>query len=163
LRKAGKAKLVAMSSVVTKNGQEATVKAVQEVLYPTEPRMLRTSIDFRQISQCKTRQTIIPETCEMREVGTIIQIVPDVSPDGKLINLTMAPQWLTLDRWEVFQADVGGRKTLPFRQPVFGVTSFSISAQVTCGETILLGSGTTPDGKWIHVGFITARLKEVQP
>ena len=164
LRKAGKAKLVATTSVVTKNGSEATMKAVQEVIYPTELAMAEASCDSNRVSRS---DAVVPGNFTTREVGMILQLIPDIVADSELINLTLAPQWVTLDRWESYPADVASRgrhKTLPIRQPVFGVTSVvATCVTLACGETILIGSGPSLDGEWVHAAFLTARIQNVQP
>jgi len=156
LRKAGKGKLLGTSSVVTQNGSEAMMKTVQEVIYPTDPKTMGV--------QASQSGALVPGDFATREVGMILQVIPEVVPDGKLINVTLYPAWVTLDRWESYPATLaseGKHKTMPFRLPVFGVTSFSTKVQVENGGTILLGSSLTPDGEYVNVGFLTARLREV--
>jgi len=165
LRERGKSKSVATASVLTKSGQEAIMRAVQEVIYPTELMM-----DFSQTdSNCTERsavKTLKPSSFTTRETGMILQVVPEVFEEERSkINLTLKPQWITLEGWTNFPASWsagGGMKSITFKQPVFGVTSFETQAVVTDGETIMLGSCSTPDGEWSYVGFITARLRDVE-
>jgi hypothetical protein len=150
LRRKGKSSPVASASVLTRSGQEALMRAVREMLYPTE-------LDG-------TSTGTVPCVFELREAGMILQAVPEVSAEGGAINIMLNPQWVTLDGWETYAADaVGGRthRTLPFRQPVFGVTSFQTQVTVEDGGTVLLGSCSTPDGEWVHVGFLTAKRMDV--
>jgi len=161
LRRAGKGKLVGTSSVVTQNGSEGTMKTVQEVIYPTEFPMDGVVCASNQVFQCGA---LVPAGFAMREVGMILQVIPELTPNGKLINVTLAPAWVTLDRWESYPANMaseGKHKAVPFRQPVFGVTSFSTRVQVENGGTVLIGSSLTPDGEQVNVGFLTVRLREV--
>ena len=161
LRRAGKGKLVGTSSVVTQNGSEGTMKTVQEVIYPTEFPMDGVVCESNQVSQCGA---LVPAGFAMREVGMILQVIPELTPNGKLINVTLVPAWVTLDRWESYPANMaseGKHKAVPFRQPVFGVTSFSTRVQVENGGTVLIGSSLTPDGEQVNVGFLTVRLREV--
>jgi hypothetical protein len=37
------------------------------------------------------------------------------------------------------------------------MTSYETQTVVEAGKTILLGCSSTPDGKWVHVGFLTAK------
>jgi hypothetical protein len=53
-------------------------------------------------------------------------------------------------------------EAFPFRQPVFGETDFQTQGWVDDGETVLIGSCSTPDGEWVQVGFLTARLRAVE-
>jgi hypothetical protein len=162
LRKKGRVKLVSTARASTKSGQEVIVKAVREVLFPTE-----LGTDCRACSNqtcgASVPGALVPRGFEMRDVGMTLQLVPEISAEGRTINIMLNPQWVTLDGWETYAA-VGGRthKTLPFRQPVFGVTSFQTQVTVEDSGTVLLGSVSTPDGEWVHVGFLTARLADVQ-
>ncbi len=165
LRQNGKAKPVAAATALTKSGQEACVKAGPEVTYPTE-----LVADGGQTGSSVTSRSaanaLLPGNFEMRETGMILQVVPEVTHSGTLINLTLNPKWVTLEGWESYPADLAAgwtHKTLSFKQPVFGVTSFQTQATVKDGGTVLLGSISTPDGEWVQVGFLTTRLRDVHP
>jgi type II secretory pathway component GspD/PulD (secretin) len=152
LRKQGKSKQVASATVVTKSGQEAIVKAVREVLYPTE--LSNTSGEGGGV--------LMPSSFAMREVGMTLLVVPEIiaTDQQPQIRLKVKPQWVTLDRWHSYPANLGAawtHKTIPFKQPVFGMTNFETETIVQNGESVLLGSSSTPDGKWVHVGFLTAK------
>ena len=107
----------------------------------------------------------MPCNFEMREIGMILQVVPERSHDtihDTSINVLLNPQWTTLDGWETYPVAVasgGTHRTFPFRQPVFGVTSVQTQATVENGGTVLLGSTSTPDGEWVHVGFLTVNAQ----
>jgi type II secretory pathway component GspD/PulD (secretin) len=164
MRRQGKAKSVATATALTKSGQEVVVKAVQEVLYPTE---LYTGVSEAgsNVTSRSAANALMPCNFEMRETGMTLNVVPEVTHGGTLINLMLNPAWVTLEGWESFPADLAAgwaHKTLTLRQPVFGVTSFQTQATVADGGTVLLGSCSTPDGEWVHVGFLTARLRNVQ-
>jgi Flp pilus assembly secretin CpaC len=152
LRKKGKSRQVASATALTKSGGAAIVKAVREILYPSE---LRTDCGQEEST------VLMPSSFAMREVGMTLQVMPElVTPDGSHIRLTVKPQWVTLDGWKTYPSTLGtgwARKTLPFRQPIFGLTSFETQTVVQKGETVLLGSSSTPDGKWVHVGFLTVK------
>ena len=163
LRKEGKAKFVATARTLAKCGNEAIMKAVQEVLYPTE---LWGSGQTKDGGIASEIGYLAPCNFEMREVGIILQVVPEINAsNGTWINLMLRPQWVTLNRWETFPANMAGRrthKTVPFRQPVFAVTSFETQLTVEDGETVLLGNGGSSNGEWIDYGFLTVRLVPVQ-
>jgi len=164
LRQKGKAKPVAMATVLTKSGQEACMKAVREVVYPTEL-LTNGGQTGSNVTSRSVANALIPDNFEMRETGMTLQVVPEVTCGGKSINLMLNPQWVTLEGWESYPADLATgwtHKTLSFKQPVFGVTSFQTQVSVDDGGTVLLGSCSTPDGEWVQVGFLTARLWDVQ-
>jgi len=162
LQKAGKAKQVATTSAVVEPDQEAIVKVVQEIIYPTEfnAQIAAASATGGGVSMRGGAVWVCePMNFTMRETGMILQIIPEVK-DGGLIRLNLCPQWVTLDRWETYGD--GSTKKDPFRQPVFGVTSFETQVTLQDGDTILLGSSSTPDGKWVNVGFLTAKKLKVE-
>ena len=144
LWKAGKAKLLASTSVVTRATQDTNLRAVQELLYPSEFNI--------------TNGVIEPQNFTMREIGIRGQVILNIDENAKTINIHMMPQLVSLERWISTPAEIGSRwnrKTLPFPQPVIGVTSFESQLMVKDGETVLLGSVTTPDGEWVNAGFLT--------
>ncbi len=137
------------------------MKSVRELVFSEE--MAGSQADS---SNSERGGVLMPSKFEMREVGMILQVVPEIdASDRSLINLILSPQWVTLDRWDSYPSAVAAgwtHKTLPFRQPVFGVTSFQTQVTMADGGTVLLGSSSTPDGKWVNVGFLTARRVNVQ-
>jgi hypothetical protein len=157
LWKAGKAKLTATASAEVNPAQEAIVKVTQEISYPSEfnVQMSYASSDGG-MSFRKPIWVPEPQNFTMRETGIILQITPKVEENGTLITLNLKPQWVTLDQWISH-----GPKNL-FLQPVFGVTSFESQVTIADGDTILLGNSSTTDGKWVNVGFLTAKKVRVQ-
>jgi hypothetical protein len=162
LRRKGKSSQVASSTILTKAGQEAVMKSVREVIYPSE---LLTDFDQSgsNVTVQTATQTLVPGGFVTREQGMILQVVPEMSDaDQSAINVTLKPSWVTLDCWESYPADRAAGWThnkMPFKQPVFGLTCFETQTLVKDGGTVLLGSTSTPDGKWVHVGFLTVKRK----
>ena len=132
------------------------MKAVQEVICPTE--LLTDS--------SQEGSALMPSSFAMREAGMILQVVPELATlDASLIHVTLKPQWITLVGWKSYPAKRAAgwtHNTLTFKQPVFGVTSFETETVVEAGKTVLLGSSSTPDGKWVHVGFLTVKRGNAQ-
>jgi len=162
LRKTGKAKVVSMASVMTRNSVEASVKAVQEVLYPTALKWEGDPCDSNQVSRSGS---LVPSDFVMREVGIILKVLPEIGEKEEIIYVTLFLERTTLERWETYSATVateGKHTTLQFRQPVFDVASLNTMVTMKDGDTILLGSGTTADGDWVHVGFLTVKLQDVK-
>jgi type II secretory pathway component GspD/PulD (secretin) len=133
---------------------------VREVLYPTELLTDGGQVVSNVMSR-SVANALIPGNFTMREAGVILQVVPEIAtPDASHIHVTIKPQWVTLEGWQFYPAELAsGRthKTLAFKQPVFGTTCFETQVTVEAGKTILLGSSSTPDGKWVHVGFLTVK------
>ncbi|MCL1920240.1 MAG: hypothetical protein FWG50_04050 [Kiritimatiellaeota bacterium] len=155
LRKAGKGKPVATASVITQSGEEAIVKTVQQIIYPSEFRV----VGFTPSNKVAVASWAVePQNFTMMETGMILRVIPEVL-EGGLIYVALQPQWVTLDRWEAFDAN----KVLRCRQPVFGETSFETHAIMRDGDTALLGYSSTLGGDWVHAGFLTVRRVYVEP
>ena len=158
LRKRGKVNLVSVARVTTKSEQEAIAKAVREVVYPAGQNGGEAGCSN---GVAPVAGAALPGRFTTREAGMILQVVPSVWAGGELIDLTLSSQWLTLKRWETYPATLAGRwraSTLPLRQPLFEVTCFQTQVTVKNGETVLLGGSSTPDGEWVHYGFVTANV-----
>ncbi len=157
LRKKGRARLVTTARSVTRSGQEAVVKDIQEILYPTDmDGMVGTN-------QVDGAWTVVPCNFEMREIGTILQLIPEFDREGNgtSINVMLNPQWVSLNRWETFDACAGSKgntKKVPLRQPVIGVSSIQTQLKLESGETVLLGGGKAMDGDWVQYHFLKAWL-----
>jgi general secretion pathway protein D len=160
--------------VTTKSGQEAIMKVVTEYIYPSEFNV--------QISQQGNQgggvigqgggtgepvAIVEPQNFTMREVGVILQVVPEVSSEGQMINLTMKPQvvsepvwknygtklpkttavtgkWDPTDPTKWIPAALGGGTTteyveLPMEQPFFTVRSVETQLLVYNGATVVMG------------------------
>ena len=89
-----------------------------------------------------------------------LQVVPEVDTEKSQVNVTIRPTWVTLEGWRsipVERVSGPGTKKLSLRQPVFRVTKFETQALIKEGGTVLIGNSSTPDGKWIYVGFLTVK------
>ncbi len=140
------------------------MKAVREVNYPSE---LLTDFDQSgsNVTVQTAAQTLVPGCFVMRETGMILQVVPEMAvADQSEIRVLLKASWVTLDRWETYPADRAAgwtHNTIPFKQPVFGLTCFETQATVKVGGTILLGISSSSDNKWVHVGFLTVKRKTI--
>jgi len=155
LWKAGKAKLVATTSVVGAPDKEAVVKVTQEMVYPSEFNVQISESGGAHFNFRRAVWVPEPQNFTMRETGMVLGIIPKIEENAR-ITLSLKPQWVAFDRW-----DGGFLPHLPFRQPVFSATSFEMKITIADGDTILLGGSSTPasDGKWVNVGFLTVHKK----
>ena len=173
--------LLSAPKVVTKSGQEAIMKVVTEYVYPTEFEV--------QISQTSSGSPseggfssmplamVEPQNFEMREVGVILQVVPEVSAEGQMINLTLNPQVVSEPVWKNYGTKVpyysgvssyslkglsdaavaailGAQQKqtveymeLPMEQPFFHVRSVQTQLSVYNGATVVMGGLITEDRK----------------
>ena len=169
--------LLSAPKVVTKSGQEAIMKVVTEYIYPTEFEV--------QISETGTSSgssgtsgssgeplaMVEPQNFEMREVGIILQVVPEVSAEGQMINLMLNPQVVSEPVWKNYGTKVPRRTIrpataaelllnptmtaiteteymeLPMEQPFFHVRSVQTQLSVYNGATVVMGGLITEDRK----------------
>ncbi|NLF22529.1 MAG: hypothetical protein GX590_05145 [Lentisphaerae bacterium] len=143
--------LLSAPKVVTKNSQEAIIKVVTEYIYPTEYDITENQ---QQSSDSDNVQENIPMVepggFEMREVGVILQVIPEVSADGQMIDLVLNPQIISEPTWEDYGFDYySSRSTEPvhvsMRQPFFKVRSISTSISIYNGATVVMGGMITEE------------------
>ncbi|MDD2597882.1 MAG: hypothetical protein PHO37_01475 [Kiritimatiellae bacterium] len=158
--------LLSAPKVVTKSGQEAIMKVVTEYIYPTEFQVTMSQQGTTGGSTTTGGGTgeplaiVEPQNFEMREVGVILQVVPEVSAEGQMINLMLNPQVVSEPVWKnygtkipklvprtVFDQVLGIMVTnseieyteLPMEQPFFPVRSVSTQLSIYNGATVVMG------------------------
>jgi general secretion pathway protein D len=161
--------------VTTKSGQEAIIKVVTEYIYPSEFNV--------QISQQGNQggggaigggggtgapiAIVEPQNFVTREVGVILQVVPEVSSEGQMINLTMKPQVVSEPVWKNYGTKMPVPEVprfdpltgillpsgppeyieLPMEQPFFTVRSVETQLLVYNGATVVMGGLITEQRK----------------
>ena len=158
--------------VVTKNGNEAVMKVVTEYIYPTEfeveiSQQSNSGSSIYGSNSGMTLATVEPQNFETREVGVILQVVPEVSPEGQMINLILNPQVVSEPTWKNYgmkipyfrnsnsltdmvtgfslsEQDVEYME-LPMEQPFFSVRSVNTQLSVFNGATVVMGGLITED------------------
>lgn len=167
LRKAGKSSLLAAPRVTTQAGCEATVKGVVEYIYPTE-------FDAESVTRIRGEKTnhvssigtgpcIEPGAFETRQVGELLTVLADISPEGKIITLSLMPEVVFPPIWKDFGGSVTDAKgrvtTYPAEVPFFRTLTVQTQVQMKNGATVLAsGSGGSPREDQIVYTFICARL-----
>jgi general secretion pathway protein D len=139
----GNADLLSAPKVTTQNGIEATIKVVTEYIYPTEFDV--TPITGTGAGNVATivGGVVAPAAFETRDVGVILTVTPEVTPDGQMINLAMTPQVVDEPEWHeygsVYTDSAGNRQTLSMQQPFFKTRQVSTSLMVYNGATVVMG------------------------
>ena len=143
-KQSGQATVLHSPTLLLQSGQESTVKAVQEVIYPTDFDVTSRAVTNDQ-GQVSVATVITPSSFETREVGAIFCALPEL--DAK-----------TLDVWLTFQAELvappvwrrytgqytdtfGNSKTAELEQPFFFTRSVNTSIRIKNGTTVLAGGG----------------------
>jgi hypothetical protein len=174
----GRGRLLAAPRVVTKTGQEAVVKNVVEYIYPTTFSVFNdenVAAANASITDTNTNSTatvpkrmvrnpvVEPGGFQTQEVGSILQVVPEMNPDGTLINLTLNPQIVgepILHDYGSKYVDANGKEQQArMEQPFFPVISVSTSVSLRDGQRILIGGGMpSADHKEVVYTFLSARI-----
>ena len=149
LQQKGNADLLSSPNVTTQSGQEATIKVVTEYIYPTDFQVTpitATSGGGGGFSQI-VGGIVEPSAFETREVGVILQVLPEVSPEGQMINLTLTPQVISEPEWKDYGTEYtdaqGNTQKLPMQQPFFHSRSVSTTLSIYNGATVVLGGMIT--------------------
>lgn len=101
----------AVPSVVTRSGQQATVRIIEEFIYPTEyePPEVPNSVGGGGIIDLETGQVqgtgsnsspvtpATPTSFEMRETGIVLDVLPTVSKDKRFVDLSLVPDITNFD------------------------------------------------------------------
>lgn len=160
----GHGQLLASPRVITQPGVQATVKGVTECIYPTEYRAYHNASTNEPCTHSETNSVLSePGDYETREVGAILTVLPEVSPEGQIINLTLTPELVEEPTWRHFNGTCedskGELRTIPQEQPFFHIYSFNTSISISNGARVLVGGGMpNRDGSKVVYAFVTARL-----
>jgi type II secretory pathway component GspD/PulD (secretin) len=164
LWKNGKGTLLAEPAVLTQSGQQATTKGVTECVYPTEFTVVPCSTNTNSVATCSV---VEPGSFETREVGAILDVLPELSPNGEMINITLSPELVEPPVWEEYGGKYtdsnGNLQQAHMPQPFFHTYSLQTNIIIEDGYTALI-SGAMPsrDGKQMVYAFLTANLINIR-
>lgn len=142
LAQKGHADVLSAPKVTTRAGQEASIRVVTEYIYPTD-------YDIREITGSIDGQAVvvdafaIPTMFETREVGVILSVLPEVSPDDNTINLTLRPEVTDEPIWRNYGAVVrrpdGSEQQTNMEQPFFPTRTLNTQISIYDGATVVMG------------------------
>ncbi len=143
LVKKGKGKVKCDPRNTAASGQEAFIKATEDILYSTRLSSVPQKVNGTQ-SKASKPFDVMPGGNELRVVGYIIQYVAQYAPADGTININakiakVEPQWTTVK----VKLLTSGKES-PFevmKQPVFHVKSLCTEITVTDGGSVLAGGG----------------------
>lgn len=128
--------------ITTISGNAAQIRVVQEFIYPTE---FEQQVGDFVVSQ-------IPTTFKTRELGVLLNVTPQVGPDGYTINLTLIPEVSEFLGFVDYSSgtDVGSvltnqtavsaaSVTAKILQPLFASRNLATSIMIWDGQTVVLG------------------------
>ena len=120
--------LLSAPKVVTKSGQEATIKVVTIYRYPTDYDVTIQSTsggsssgyNSSGSSSGKILPMVEPQNFEQQEVGVILTCTPDVSAEGQMINLQLTPKVIGEPEWRDYGMKVPLEAVMGEKRGMFG-------------------------------------------
>jgi len=158
---AKKARLERLIVVRTISGQQAKGESVHELIYPTAYEPPRVAATYGPNATLPAEGVLTPGAFQTRNLGDTLNFTPQISPDGRIINITLIPESSSF----VGYKGAGNQKWL--HQPLFQTKRLTTSVIVKSGEPFLLGTLNPPvnDGiapppkeQRIWLDFITASV-----
>ncbi len=147
LEQKGHADLLSSPKVTTQTGQEATIKVVTEYIYPTAYEVTPVTGETDQNTSVIIGGIVEPQDFQMREVGVILTVQPDVSPEGQMITLNMTPEVVTEPDWKnygtTYTDQQGNVQQLNMEQPFFHTRLVQTSISIYNGATVVMGGMIT--------------------
>lgn len=153
----GKATLINSQSVTTRSGSRATSEGTKEFIYPTEFESPNTKSankapsnppkpeadEGKKAIQQDSPSTPSPTAFEMRPVGGRFELDPVIGPDGKTLDINMAPEYVIFTGWQEYgKVRIGGEIVSMVEQPIFASSRVTTSVTIVSGQTIVAGMVT---------------------
>jgi len=137
LEQSGRADLLSAPRVTARVGQPAEIRVVQEIIYPTE---FEQDITVIEGGETPDRQvvTVTPGAFETRPIGVLLNVTPQVAPDGFTIDLAIAPQVAELLDWLNFGSVFEGQE-ISILQPIFAFRDVNTTISIWDGQTVVMG------------------------
>ena len=161
LWKDGQGTLLHAIKLVTRSGVNAQIQAVSEHIYPTEFNPPATNA-----AEAAASPLPVPGAFETREAGAIFNATPTVGPDGKTIDVVLAPELATKPEWQslpVTGTDAQGNAIqLSIPLPVFHSRNITTCIVVQDGKTAVVGGMENPAGDGFTYLFLTTTLIDSQ-
>ena len=150
LSQSGNTDVLSAPRITTKNGVNAQIQIVKEIIYPSEFEVTQPTIQSD--GGLVTPPTVTPGSFETRETGVILNVTPAVGPDGYTIDLTLVPEVCELVEWLQYGSSftlesastlttTGSSRTYQYNipQPVFSSRNATTSIVIWDGQTVVMG------------------------
>ncbi len=135
--------------VTTENNVAAELKVVQEFIYPSEysqPQVAAGAVNANGQAGQPAITPSIPSAFKSRDVGVILQVTPQLQPDGYSIELKLSPsvtEFMGFIDYSPGNVTASGATNASvqatIKQPLFSTRSVATSVVVFDGQTVVLG------------------------
>ncbi len=169
---------MATPSVVTRSGQEATIKVVREFIYPTEyePPELPNSVGGGEtiIIDGEILQTgsanlmpvtpATPTAFDTRDVGITLSVLPTASPDKRYVDVTLNPSYIEFDGFINYGTPINGaaQSTTTGGQQTVEITDNSILMPVFSNMNTQTSLTVADGATLVFSGLIQDTIQDVQ-
>ena len=158
----GAGHLIAAPIVIMNSGETSCVKSVTQIIYPAEPKPHDTGSSN---STDTTGTRSASSKLASRETGLVLDIMPQISPSGDYITVSLKGSLGEEPEWRDSRNDVQNtgastqNRQSSTGQPWFHQNRFDSKLTVTDGSSLLaLGGLPTQDGKSLIYCIITVRV-----
>ena len=144
LVKEEKAKIIETQMVTARSGQKATTESIHEFIYPIEydppgvPCDMPTGSD-RPVPPPRTVPPI-PVAWETRNLGSTLEIEPNIAVDGKLVDLRFLPMLVYHTGNKVWHEAVVGKDTHKIQMPDIYKIVADASVSLIAGQPFLMAA-----------------------
>jgi len=147
VEQSGHADLLSAPKITTQPGEEATVKVTTEYIYPTEYTVQGGVLQNASTTAGSwfTTPIMMPQGFETREVGVILTVKPEVSPDRSVISLILSPDVVTDPTWHDYGYTLADGSQVPMMMPFFHRRTATTTVRVYDGATVVMGGMITED------------------
>ncbi|MDR1498375.1 MAG: hypothetical protein LBS59_08230 [Puniceicoccales bacterium] len=158
--------LMATPNVTVITGQEATIKIVQELLYPerySQGQMQQPQVNNSSWGNSSSSSTSVsflsgsPEEFKTREVGVTLRVKPEFREETSMIDLELHPQVVEFEGFVEYggpSVAVAGTTTIVapsgFYQPVFALRQVDTYVTIADGATAIIGGLTREEVKTVE-------------
>ncbi len=152
LAASGQANLLSAPKITTRSGEEATIKVVREFIYPTQFSVTEVTGQDAFGNTTIIGGIVEPGGFEMREVGVVLEVLPEVSPEGTIINLRLRPEVVEDPVWHEYGTVITGPTStniLSMPQPFFHSRSVETSISIYDQATVVMGGMITENKRVI--------------
>ena len=162
--------LLSAPKVVTKSGQEATIKVVTIYRYPTDYDVTIQSASSSGSSSMygstsggsKILPMVEPQNFETQEVGVILTCTPDVSAEGQMINLQLTPKVIGEPEWRDYGMKVPLEAVMGQKSNMFGGMNIEGTASELASlmNTVSQSNNDSEEIQWFTVPMEQPFFKE---
>ncbi len=152
LIKTEKARMLETQMLTARSGQKATTESIHEYVYPTEyePSSIPSGVPPEQTKveeHSKLMAAVVPTVWETRNVGSTLEIEPNIGENNHIIDLRLLPQLVYHTGNNLWMEHKEGENTYRAEMPNFYKISLDTSMTLINGQTFLMSSCSPKDDK----------------